>query len=228
MPPSKPRSTTNPSGRAEGGLLQEQAYTSIKNRLITGELKGGVVLSERQVAEELGMSKTPIKAAFTRLDQEGYLKISPQHGVVVHEFTVDEIRQHMDLRMALEAFTVRSLAVNGLTDAQLAKIEENLSEQRDVNQEDAISEVIRTDVAFHLLLCQFIENPEMLKILSQLIEKQHRAISTVLSTNAPRRSASLEEHRAITAAIQDRRGHLASEMMIAHLDRGKQFFMGLH
>ena len=101
-------------------------------------------------------------------------------------------------------------------------IEEHLSKQADSKAE--IAETVRLDGEYHLLLCEFGGNPEMSKIISQVLDKQYRAIANALTQNTYRKSHSLEEHRAIAQAVREGRGHLASELMVTHLERGKKLF----
>ena len=72
-------------------LLKEQAYDELKALILAGEFATGSFLSERALADRLGMSKTPIRTALERLEQERFITISPQQGVVVRELTLQEI-----------------------------------------------------------------------------------------------------------------------------------------
>src|SRR5690349_20231147 len=76
---------------ARASLLKDEAYESIKQRLLNNDYPPGSFLSERQLAGGLGMSKTPVKAALERLESEGFITVSPQQGIVVRELSVREI-----------------------------------------------------------------------------------------------------------------------------------------
>src|SRR4029078_6640061 len=91
-------------------LLADRAYDALKTSLQSGAYPPGSFLSERQLAARLGMSKTPLKSALVRLEQEGYRRISPQQGIVVREPSVQEVSDLFDLREAIETFAVRRLA----------------------------------------------------------------------------------------------------------------------
>ena len=92
------------SGR---GLLKERAYAEIKRRILGGKLAPGPFLAERQLAAQLGMSKTPVRSALERLESEGFLSISPQQGAIIRDLSVPEIADQYEIRMAIEAFVVR-------------------------------------------------------------------------------------------------------------------------
>src|SRR5437899_8390145 len=102
-------SLTNGHGPVRA-LLKDRAYDRIKVRLLNDDYPPGSFLSERQLAENLGMSKTPVKAALERLESEGFISVSPQQGIVVRELSVHEIADQYEIRAALESYTVRALA----------------------------------------------------------------------------------------------------------------------
>lgn len=111
--------------KAPRELFKNIAYEELRSRFDNRLCPPGTFLSERQFAEELGMSKTPVKAALERLELEGFITVSPQSGIVVRELILDEITQMYEIRLALDAFVLRSLA-GRLTSEQLAKWEFNL------------------------------------------------------------------------------------------------------
>src|SRR5579872_388405 len=133
-------------------LLADRAYDALKSSLQSGDFPPGMFLSERQLAARLGMSKTPLKSALVRLEQEGYLRISPQQGIVVREPSIQEVSDLFDLREAIETFAVRRLAGH-VRPADAERLRDNLKGQaRAVRERDA-SEATRLDTEFHTLLC---------------------------------------------------------------------------
>src|SRR6185437_11004753 len=74
---SAPRLAEAAPGR---GLLKERAYEEIRRLIVSGRLAAGTFLTERQLAAQLGMSKTPVRSALERLETEGFVRISPQQG----------------------------------------------------------------------------------------------------------------------------------------------------
>src|SRR5580700_8790566 len=87
-------------------FLKDRAYERIKSRLLNNDYPPGTFLSERQLAENLGMSKTPVKAALERLESEGLIAVSPQQGIVVRELSVHEIADLYEIRAALESYSL--------------------------------------------------------------------------------------------------------------------------
>ena len=205
-------------------LLQDKAYEEIKTLIQDGTFPSGSFLSERQLAARLGMSKTPIKNALVRLDIEGFLSVSPQQGIVVRELSVHEIVDVFDIRTALETFVVRRLA-GRLVPAQKEALKRNLKEQSDAAKRNDVVALTRLDTDFHVLLCGFMGNLEIERVMWQLRDKLHRVILRVMRQVEGRSRTAFEEHSAIASAIFAGKGDKAAELVRKHLEFGKQFLI---
>src|SRR5262249_12140045 len=135
MPAKPAHAATNGRGRLSApvarALLKEQAYEEIKRAILGGDFPPGTFLAERQLADRLGMSKTPVKAALERLEHEGFLAVSPQQGIVIREMTLEQIAEQYELRAALESYILRTVA-GRLTPAQARRVRENLAAHKAV------------------------------------------------------------------------------------------------
>ena len=206
-------------------LLQDRAYEELKGLIQGGTYPAGTFLSERQLAGRLGMSKTPIKSALTRLDMEGFLAVSPQQGIVVREPSIREIMDLFDIREALEGFVVRRMA-GRLAPAQAARVRENLREQARAAKSGDVEAATRLDAEFHIMICEFLGNREISQALWRMREKLHRLILGNF-TRVPRRMGdSVREHAGIARAIFRGQGELAAERIRKHLDVGRQLILG--
>lgn len=85
-------------------LLKDKAYASIKDSILNERYQPGSILSERLLIEELDMSKTPIKDAITKLQSEGFVRVSSKRGIVINDLSIEKINDIYNLRIALEAF----------------------------------------------------------------------------------------------------------------------------
>jgi GntR family transcriptional regulator, rspAB operon transcriptional repressor len=216
------RSPANKS--PEKRSLKEKAYGAIKDRIQNNKFLPGEFLSERQLAELLGMSKTPIKAAIERLEQEGFVRVAPQQGIVVRELSVQEIADQFELREALESFVVRAIS-GKLTPAQQEEFESNLSAQKVAAKAGAMTKMVELDGAFHLLICDVFGNAAISNCIQQQRSITHRIISKVISSSPNRAMDTVAEHRAIYSAIQSGNRELAVERVVRHLDFGKQYLL---
>src|SRR5262245_11966916 len=96
------REGASANGSAERGLMKEHAYADLKQRILSGTIAPGSILAERQLAADLGMSKTPVRAALERLEHEGFITVSPQQGILVRDLSIHEIADQYEIRVALE------------------------------------------------------------------------------------------------------------------------------
>ena len=204
-------------------LLQERAYDQLKKLIQEGDYPPGTFLSERRLARGLGMSKTPIRAALTRLDIEGFVAVSPQQGIVVREPSLREIVDMFDIRAALESFVVRSIA-GKLSAPQAARLRKNLREQAGRARAGDGPGLTRLDADFHLLLCEFLDNQEIARVMHRLRDKLHRVILRVMGAEGRLQSA-CREHAAVAEAVLRGRGDLAAERMREHLEFGKRYLV---
>jgi DNA-binding GntR family transcriptional regulator len=205
-------------------FLKERAYEQLKKRLLNNDYPPGTFLSERQLAENLGMSKTPVKAALERLESEGFITVSPQQGIVVREASVREIADLYEIRAALESYTLRSVA-GRLAPSQVGKVRENLRAYGELRGSGKVAEGVELDAAFHTQFAEFLGNGEILRVFVQLREKMQRVVTQVFRLSPTRVDTSYEEHAAIAAAVIGGDGARAAELVVRHLELGKQLIL---
>lgn len=198
----------------------------MKQMLLDGTYAPGTFLSERQLAEQLGMSKTPVRAALERVEAEGYITVSPQQGIVVRELSLREIKEHYEIRIALETYIVRRLAGN-LTAEQVDQIEDNLAQQVAAIQQNDTQSHVAYDRDFHLMLATFFDNREIVQVMQHQRDKAYRVTSQISMRHPPRMQASYEEHLGIFEAIRDGDAELAVVRMRDHLRTGRQFILSV-
>lgn len=205
-------------------LLKDQAYARIKDLILSDALRPSTFLSERQLAHQLGMSKTPVRFAIERLALEGFVSVSPRQGIIVNEIQVDEVADQFEIRIAVECHTVRRLA-RRLTEVQVGELEQNLAAHREAAVARDAARVRELDTDFHLMLCGYLGNREIRRVMERLREKLIRAISTVIQRRSQRMLESHDEHRGILAAIRSGDGEEAARRMEAHLEEGRRFLV---
>jgi DNA-binding GntR family transcriptional regulator len=205
-------------------LLKDQAYERIKGRLLNNDYPPGSFLSERQLADNLGMSKTPVKAALERLESEGFISVSPQQGIVVRELSVHEIADQYEIRAALESYALRALA-GRLTLEQVARVRGNLRAQARLRGSGDVVKGVELDAEFHAQFAEFLGNQEILRVIVQLREKVQRVVTAVFRLCPARIDTSYEEHAAIAAAVIDGDGGRAAELIVSHLELGKRLIL---
>jgi DNA-binding GntR family transcriptional regulator len=218
---------TNGHAPPAGGklLLKDRAYAELKSLIQTGIYGPHTFLSERQLVEKLGMSKTPIRSALELLEAQGLVAVSPQQGIVVKDLSAREIAELFDMRTALEPFIVKRLAERTLTREQGQRIKTNLSNQRAaVTSEDAAAAAM-LDIEFHRLLAELLDNREMADWLNRCFDKLERAILRINRLAPNRLPKSHADHAAIAAHVLKGRGTAAANAMVEHLQYGRQFLL---
>lgn len=211
---------------ADGGrdLLKDRAYDRIQALILKGELTPGTILSKRELARQLGISKTPVDAALERLRAEGFVTITPRHGVVVRQFTVKEITDLFDLRLAVEPFVARRLAARLAGDQADALARALKAQARAVKQGDVAASA-QLDTEYHLMLCEFLGNGEILRVMRQLRWKLQGTILEVFRQLPGRLASNHVEHSAIAESIVGQNGERAAERMADHLASGRRYLV---
>jgi len=206
------------------GLLKDRAYEELKESIKTEVFPPGSFLSERQLVKRLGMSKTPIRSALERLESEGFVSVSPQQGILVRELSLQEIVDHYDIRIALETFMTRRLA-GRLDEAQEALLRANLEKQAGRAEHGDAVACAQLDAEFHLMLCEFLDNRQILQVMWRLRDKLSRVTLRVFKQQKTRTMQSYAEHAAIVEAIVRGDGEEGARLVEEHLEYGKQFLV---
>lgn len=202
-------------------LLKDRAYESLKELILQEVFPPGSFLSERQLAVRLEMSKTPIRAALERLESEGLVSVSPQQGILVRDISVHEVVDIFDVRIALERFALQRLAGNLSVDQQ-AQVEKNLEAQHQALQVGDVRVFTQLDADFHLMLCGFWGNREVVHVMRRLRDRLYRIALQVLLHDVDRIRTSYEEHREIFERLVQGDGEWVANLIDAHLAYGKQ------
>ncbi|CDC73571.1 MULTISPECIES: GntR family transcriptional regulator [environmental samples] len=184
-------------------LLQEEAYAHIKEQILTGALQEDQIYSETRIAAMIGISRTPVKDALVRLNQERLVDILPSRGFRLHRMSEDDIWDTYQVRTAVEGFCVVHLAHRKDTpegQAAIAELERSIA-RMEALADAPLDQLWQEDLAFHSRLVAFSGNQEF----SQLFESCNHRMSVIAkqSFQSPnRRQAAIGEHRAILEAIR--------------------------
>jgi DNA-binding GntR family transcriptional regulator len=197
--------------------LKQKAYAALRERILTGDIQAGEFLSERRLAVELGMSKTPVHAALERLEVEGLITVAPQRGAMVRQSTLDEALDSLELRLALERHIVRLLA-GRLSGADLAELRRALQRQSECVRNEDMAGYSALDADYHLLLAELTGNREIIRVMAGLRSKVFGAAARVLRLYPPRLEAGFAEHAALVDALEQADEKRALEIMEAHID----------
>lgn len=197
----------------------DQAYRYLKTAIVSAETAPGTLLHEQQIAAALGISRTPVREAIRRLEQEGLVARHPNRGVVVAPLSIKDVLEIWQLREMLEPAACR-IAAARIDRAALAGIEAGLValKGREPRLEDYESHH-RADVALHRLVAEATGNA----LLQQILDTLNGRIARVRMVNSPRRfHRSLHEHLAIVAVLRRGDPEAAAEAMRTHLANARE------
>ena len=206
---------------------KDQVYQYLKTALIKGELHTGEIYSEQQVADQLNVSRTPVREAVLRLTHEGMLEVHANRGWMVRPVSEDDLREIVAARIAIEGYSIRWLTVQAPEHmwkkslARLAAVQEKSRAYIEGDTEHY--EFMKLDTAFHSLLIASTRNSYLIRIHEQMRTKLEQAVFSSLH-HTRRHAEAWEEHAAILLAIERRDETEAMRAFMAHMTATARVF----
>lgn len=201
------------------GTLTHAAYQSIKDDICTGAIRSGSLLSEAQIAANLGISRTPVREALAALESEGLVEIKRGIGAQVKPLTFSDVIHIYDLRKVLEPLAART-AILHITDEDLKACEEqflNLLQYENAPSLVQVKKYTEVDWNFHMLIVDRCENPFVAPMMS-LIEPTIRRLQ-VISYRPENYSVqeTVEQHIQLINAFREGNVEKVCQQLQAHL-----------
>jgi GntR family transcriptional regulator, rspAB operon transcriptional repressor len=211
------RATARHSGEAPPRSLSEHAYQHIRGEILRGRLAVGTVVGESALAEQLGISKTPVRQALQLLRGEGLLQVGARRQLVVRGFSPEHRREIVEVRQALETLAVRG-AAERMTLDDIDHLRLLLIRQKRAADGECEDDFIELDEDFHLRIAAGAGMPVVERLLRQLrgfVRVMH------IGTTRPRGYLGhvLAEHTTIVDAVEERDAAKAAEALGEHLRR---------
>jgi len=199
--------------------LSDKAYQLIRHKIITLQLAPRTAIDEQALMEDLQLGRTPIREALQRLAAEGLVMVAPRRGMFVADISITDLQKIFEIRVVLEGLCAR-LAADRVTEAQLAAMED-LVDRLDRTAETDGKALMAVDEQFHELLYQAADNELLADTLRRLLAQSFRIWYLVLDRlNGVR--AAMEQHVAITKALEARDGVLAETIVQEHISEFQQ------
>ncbi len=195
--------------------VTEQVFTSLYNDVVTLALPPGTKVSEAEVARQLGVSRQPVRDAFWRLSQLGFLVVRPQRATTVSQISRNAVLQARFIRTAIEIETAR-VAARRLNEPQFEELEENLARQAVAVRERDRLAFHGLDDEFHRRICEMVGLDFAWKLIRDTKAQMDRVRYLSLPTDA---GLVLGEHRAILDALRARDADAAVDRIRDHLSR---------
>ncbi|MEW2546286.1 GntR family transcriptional regulator [Streptomyces sp. NPDC047002] len=197
----------------------ERAYSETKELVLNGEFPGGHFLTEGDIAERLGMSRTPVREAFIRLRTEGLLRLMPRRGAVVVPVRRGEAEDVLDAREAVETAAVRRLG--GRPD-DIPRVVQQLRAALEAQRAQAgtgdLERFLQADEAFHRLIVGAGRNALLIDFYATLADRQRRMSIHALGPGPEQFPPVLREHEELIRIIESSEHEAFAPALRAHLD----------
>lgn len=218
---------TRPADPDAGGSQAVRALLRLREMVLSGELPAGARIAELAIVEKLGVSRTPIRSALMRLEQEGLLDALPTGGYAVRTFSERDVTDAIELRGTIEGLAARLAAERGAPAGVLAEaraclngIDQVLSQPS--LDDEAFHRYVALNARFHVLLAEMAGSGTLARELERVVRLPFASPSgfVVVQANSPRARDMLvvaqDQHRQVLAAIDAREGSRAEAIMREH------------
>jgi DNA-binding GntR family transcriptional regulator len=191
--------------------LREKILEHIRDAIISGSLKAGSKVSEPELADRYGISRTPIREAFRQLESEGYLTVIPRRGAVVSEFSQKDVEDFYAIKSILEGYAARE-ACNKLTGKELDKLQANNVKLSELADQNDIKTFFKIHNDFHDMFIKAADN-ERLRELITSVETRFQRLRFMSLSLPGRMKISVQEHGKIIEAFR-RKDAETAEMLV--------------
>lgn len=199
--------------------LREIVYEELKLLILTGKISPGMRLMEEELAEDMGVSRTPIREAIRKLEKEGLITIEPRRGAYVSQISTKDMVEILEVRQNMEGLAA-ALAAERMSPEGKQQLKEITEAYEAAFEAGDMAEMIRCDTKFHHIIVEATQN----KILVQMVEQLQELVLRfryIYYDNFKRAEKMLAEHRSIYEAIISGDAEAAKNSADVHIDRLK-------
>jgi len=217
-----------PEREADRSMSQTvRAQLALRDLILSGGLRPGERISELQAVETTGVSRTPVRMALVRLEEEGLLEAIPSGGFMVKAFSERDILDSIELRGTLEGLAARFAAERGVSARDLEPLKECVNEidglvRRDPVSVEAVSSYVTLNARFHALLTELSRSPPLIRQIDRASALPFASPSGFVMAQSALPEAhqilliAQDHHRVVVDAIENREGGRAEAVMREH------------
>ena len=221
MPPS--RKASRKEGAAllsslgdSNGTLSQRVYQALKNDIITGQYQPGEALSEKALAKRYHGSRTPVREAAVRLQQEHLMKIVANRGYFITQITIQWVNEIYEFRAAVEGASAEVAAQKNWDQATLDRLAELANTEHRVDDRASYVRFIEADTEFHNSIARLTRNPLLIRAVADMRSQMERIMYASIDAGYYG-ELPVREHCGIVEAIQSRDAALARKRMCEHI-----------
>lgn len=203
--------------------LREVVYDSLKKSILHGKLKAKQRLIEETLANQIGISRTPVREAFHKLERDDLISRLPRGGFAVREFTKEDVEEIFGIRIALESYAAY-LAATHITPEKLLTLEEKVNESEKAFKKGEDEKAVQLHTEFHDLLYKSCKSKKLLEMINGYRDYFYRYRSALLHTPDGFKT-SIADHRQMLEAMKKHDPRLVENLVRTHLERGKEIVL---
>lgn len=200
--------------------LRDIVFENLREAILNGNLTPGQRLMEVQLAETLGVSRTPVREAIRKLELEGLVVMIPRKGAYVADMSIKDIVEVLEIRANLEGLAAY-LATERMTNDDIKNLEK-ISNQ--INRNSSLEEFLKKDVEFHEYIFKATNNKRLHQLINSLWEQVYRFRVSYISDEESIDNI-INEHKSILKAIKNRDSELAEKYAKEHIEKAEQFMI---
>jgi DNA-binding GntR family transcriptional regulator len=200
--------------------LREEVYDSLKKSILHGKLKAGQRLIEENLAHQIGISRTPVREAFHKLERDDLVTRLPKGGFAVREFTKEDVEEIFGIRSALESYAAY-LATLHISPEKISNLEKKIEETEKTLRSGDDDKIIHLHTEFHDLLYKSCKSNKLIEMINNFRDYFYRYRSALLQTEKGV-YASIEGHRHMLEAMKKKNPRLVERLVRKHLEKGKE------
>ena len=203
--------------------LRDVVFYTLRQAILKGELEPGERLMEMQLAEQLGVSRTPIREAIRKLELEGLVLMIPRRGAIVAKITEKDLKDVLEVRASLERLSTK-LACERMEEETIEELREAQEAFKAALRGDDITLQAQKDVEFHDVIYKSTTNLRLIQMLNNLREQMYRYRLEYLKDGTSHQKL-VEEHEAIIEALSRRDTEETTNIMVGHVYNQEQAVM---
>ncbi len=198
--------------RIEHEDLPQRVHKLLKEMILKGELELGQHLAQDELADRLGVSRTPLLSALSKLEREMLVESVPRKGSYVRSYSHEELLGIYDIRLRLEPLGARNATEHG-TNAEIEELQRITDQYEEIIEQGNAGRIKSQDYEFHILLMEMSRN----RFLYNIVTSNNIILIANLKGLLKKPRESLEQHRNILSAVQSRDPDIAEEQMYHHI-----------
>lgn len=207
-------------GKARGTSSKQKVYRYVKDAIISLSIRPGDMLFERDIAQSLGVSRTPVREALQELQDEGWLAVMPRKGTVVRPLSRVEIDEVMQMRSVVGAAGI-TLSAGRIGAGDLAFLKSLIARQEDAALCGDYPKFVSADMALHVAMVRLSGNRRLIAVAEDLLDNFRRIAIESLQQDRGL-DLIIDDHKAIVGALEQENRDEARRLLVEHIERARR------